>query len=181
MESKYKRWLFSNFELFQRKNPKSNSDYEKLFGKAASPLLVSLDEIPDKKKELNYNIYMDNLFSSPTLFSFLRLRGYSAIGTIRQNRIPKQNNKTGRKKVSQLDLKIEIVNVYLRKYQNGPKAIGRPSTSIFSTDSCISDSIRFDKVDHLIKPTEDKKKKRCAGKKCNVGLCADCFIPFHSL
>jgi len=50
MESKYKGWLFSNFELYQGKNPKSNSDYEKLFGKAASLLLVLLDEIPDKKK-----------------------------------------------------------------------------------------------------------------------------------
>jgi hypothetical protein len=100
-------------------------------------------------------------------------------------------NKTGRKKIHQLDFKREIVNVYLRKYQTLPKAIGRPSTSLFSTDSRVSDSIRFDKIDHLVKSTEDKKKKRCAGQncksiirtmcfKCNVGLCIDCFIPFHS-
>jgi len=67
----YKIWCLNskdgylvNFDLYQ--NIKSNSDYEKLFGKAASPLLVLLDEIPDDKRELNYNIYMDNLFSSPT-------------------------------------------------------------------------------------------------------------------
>jgi len=50
-----------------------------------------------QKKELKYNIYMDNLFSRPALFSFLRLHGYSAIGTIRDNRIPKNcplTNKT---------------------------------------------------------------------------------------
>lgn len=79
--------------------------------------------------------------------------------------------------------------VDLRKYQTMPKATGRPSTSIFSTDICISDSIRFDKVDYLIKLTEDKKKKRCAGKdcksimrtmciKCNVGFCADVLFFF---
>ncbi|KAL5234398.1 hypothetical protein ACI65C_001808 [Semiaphis heraclei] len=100
----YKIWCLNskdgylvNFDLYQGKNLKSNSDYEKLFGKAASPLLVLLDEIPDDKRELNYNIYMDNLFSSPALFSFLRFRGYSAIGTIRDNRIPKNcplTNKT---------------------------------------------------------------------------------------
>lgn len=314
----YKIWSLNtkdgyliNFELYQGKNPKSYSNYDKLFGKAASPLLVLLDEIPEEKRELTYSIYMDNLFSNPALFSFLRFRGYSAIGTIRQNRIPKncpltdksnflkknrgyfetaiekqdgllylrwmdnavvtmissscgaqnigqvnrfsqkvkrkisvprprliakynaymggtdqmdqniscyrigirgkkwywplitwmfdvalQNswilyNKTGRKKISQLDFKREIVNVYLRKYQNIPKATGRPSSCSFLTDSRISDSIRFDRIDHLIKPTDDKKKKRCAGKhcksimrtmcvKCNVGLCVDCFIPFHT-
>lgn len=47
----YKIWSLNakdgylvNFELYQGKNPKSNSDYEKLFGKAASPLLVLLDK-----------------------------------------------------------------------------------------------------------------------------------------
>lgn len=75
-----------NFESYQGKNSKLNSDYEKLFGKTASLLLVLLDE----KKELKYNIYMDNLFLRPELFSFLKLRGYSAIGTIRENRIPKK-------------------------------------------------------------------------------------------
>lgn len=71
----YKIWCLNpkdgylvNFDLYQGKNLKFNSDYEKLFGKAASPLLVLLDENPDDKTELNYNIYMDNLFSSFALF-----------------------------------------------------------------------------------------------------------------
>lgn len=78
-----------NFDLCREKNLKSNYDHEKLFSKAISPLLVLLDEIPDEKRELNYNIYMDNLFSSPTLYSFLRFRGYNAIGTICDYRTPK--------------------------------------------------------------------------------------------
>lgn len=85
-----------NFDLYQGKNLKFNSDYEKLFGKTASPLLVLLDENPDDKRELNYNIYMENLFSSPALFSFLRFRGYSALGTIRENRIPKNCSLTNK-------------------------------------------------------------------------------------
>lgn len=93
----YKIWSLNtkdgylvNFELYQGKNSKANTDYEQLFRKAASPLLLLLDKIPDDKRELKYNIYMDNLFSGAALFSFLRYRGYSAIGTIRKNRIPKK-------------------------------------------------------------------------------------------
>jgi hypothetical protein len=92
-----------NFDLYQGKNLKSNSDYEKLFGKAASPLLVLLDEIPDYKRKLKYNIYMEIYFRVPHYFHFLRFRGYSAIGTIRENRIPKNcplTNKTIFKKKS---------------------------------------------------------------------------------
>lgn len=54
-------------------------------------------------------------------------------------------NKTGNKKIHQLDFKREVVNVYLQKYQTSPKAIGRPSTSLLSNDSRVLDSIRFDK------------------------------------
>ncbi|KAJ8970559.1 hypothetical protein NQ314_001161 [Rhamnusium bicolor] len=71
------------------KNPKSNNEYEKLFRKAASPLLLMLDELPNEKKK-RYSLYIDNLFSGPALYSFLKFRGCSAIGTIRENRIPKE-------------------------------------------------------------------------------------------
>lgn len=65
-------------------------------------------------------------------------------------------NKTRRTKI---DFKREIVNVYLRRYQTIPKAIRRPSTSTFSTDCRFSDSTRFDKIDHMVNQTEDKKRK----------------------
>lgn len=78
-----------NFDPYQGKSPKSNDDYQKLFGKASSPLLVMLDELPDEKRNLRYHFYMDNLFSGPALFSFIRFRGYHCVGTIRDNRIPK--------------------------------------------------------------------------------------------
>ncbi|XP_060879200.1 piggyBac transposable element-derived protein 3-like [Metopolophium dirhodum] len=91
----YKVWCLNtkdgylvNFELYQGKSPKANTVYEQLFGKAASLLLVLIDEISAEKRQLNYSLYMDNLFS--------------AIGTIRENRIPKdcplQNKKLFTKK-----------------------------------------------------------------------------------
>lgn len=72
-----------------------------------------------------------------------------------------------------------------------PKANRRPSTSIISIYFRVSDSIIFDKFDHFVKHTDDKKKKRCARKDCksiiktmceksNVGLSTDCSISFHS-
>lgn len=313
----YKMWCLNskdgylvNFELYLGKGPKSNTEYEKVFGKAASPLLVLLDEMPDEKRNMRYSFYMDNLFSGAALFSFLTFRGYSATGTIRENRIPRQcpltskqlfkkkdrgyfetaleknrgqlyvrwmdnavvtlisnsygtlevghvkrysqqqkrnimiprpnliakyntymggtdqmdqnlgcyrigirgkkwywpiltwmfdvalqnawilYNKAKATKASQLEFKREIANVYLKKYGVQCKGTGRPSTSLgSSTDSRISDGIRFDRSDHLVKSVE--KKRRCALRtckstprticsKCNVGLCVNCFIPFHT-
>jgi len=283
---RYKVWCLNtkdgylvNFELYQGESPKSNTVYEQLFGKAASPLLVLIDEIPTEKRQLNYSLYMDNLFSGKNLHSFLKYCGYSAIGTIRENRIqkdyPLQNkkifakkergyfetamdkndgllyvrwmdnavvtmistpcgtkeishfkrysqqkktnilvqrpnliakyntymggtdqmdqnlgcyrigvrgkkwywplvtwmfdvamqnswilyNKTGRPKISQLEFRREVVNVYLEKYKNTPTGSGRISKSLCSSDSRISDTLRFDKTNHFVQNTKEKKKK----------------------
>lgn len=70
-----------------------------------------------------------------------------------------------------------------------PKANRRPSTSIFLTYCRVSDSIRFDKFDHFVKHTDDKKRKIYVRKdfksifrtmcvKWYVVLCIHCFIPF---
>lgn len=40
--------------------------------------------------KIKYNIYMNNLYSDAALLSFLRYQGQSAIGTIRNKRIPKK-------------------------------------------------------------------------------------------
>lgn len=87
----YKMWLgyLVNFELYQKKYPTCNTNFDKMFGRAASPLLVLLEEIPAEKRNLQYSFYMDNQFSNTVLFSFMRFCGYSATGTIRNNRIPK--------------------------------------------------------------------------------------------
>ncbi|KAJ8938653.1 hypothetical protein NQ314_011392 [Rhamnusium bicolor] len=88
----YKMWCLNttegylvNFDLYQGQNPHGNVQYDTLFGKSASPLVLMLEEIP----HLRYNIYVDNLFTGFNLFSYLGHLGYGAVGTIRENRIPK--------------------------------------------------------------------------------------------
>ncbi|XP_046404683.1 piggyBac transposable element-derived protein 3-like [Ischnura elegans] len=78
-----------NFDVYQGRNPASNSEYEKMVGKCAASLLQMLDEIPQEKKNLAYKLYFDNLFTGFELLKELRSRGYGATGTIRENRIPK--------------------------------------------------------------------------------------------
>ncbi|KAG5889889.1 hypothetical protein JTB14_032788 [Gonioctena quinquepunctata] len=85
-----------NFDLYQGKSPKANAEYDVIFGRAASPMLIMMDELPLEKQNIRYHFYMDNLFSNPALFSFLRFRGYSAIGTIRDNQIPTQCSLTNK-------------------------------------------------------------------------------------
>lgn len=96
------------------------------------------------------------------------------------------------KKLTQLEFRREIVQVYLTRYGNPPKGGGRPAVSLSSANSSrVSDAIRFDETNHLIQKIE--KKRRCAGDgcnkktsavrtqcgKCNVGLCVECFEGFH--
>ncbi|KAJ8932218.1 hypothetical protein NQ314_014838 [Rhamnusium bicolor] len=64
-----------------------------------------------------------------------------------------------RPKLSQLEFKREVANVYLKIYQVQSERVGRPSASPGSTsDSRISDAIRFDRTDHLVKSIEKKEK-----------------------
>ncbi|KAG5864535.1 hypothetical protein JTB14_014293 [Gonioctena quinquepunctata] len=60
--------------------------YDTPFGKAAAPLILMLEELP--QPELHYIIHVDNLFTGLNLFSYLRFIGYGAIGTMRENRVP---------------------------------------------------------------------------------------------
>jgi len=92
----YKAWCLTtdfgyllNFDIYQGKSPNSNTAYEDEYGKAATPLMIMLDDLPDEKKNLSYSIYFDNLFTGFNLLVDLRERGYGGTGTIRDNRIPK--------------------------------------------------------------------------------------------
>lgn len=85
--------------------------------------------------------------------------------------------------LSQLEFKRDIVQTYLVTYRNLPKRPG-PSTK-------IPDEARYDGRDHLVELVEHGMRRRCAGafckskgrtqcKKCNVGLCVTCFVPYHT-
>lgn len=86
--------------------------------------------------------------------------------------------------LSQLEFKRDIVQTYLVTYRNLPKRPG-PSTK-------IPDEARYDGRDHLVEPVANGMRRRCAGafctskgrtqcKKCNVGLCVPCFVPYHTI
>lgn len=285
----YKMWCVNtndgylvNFELYQGKDPRENEKYNSVFGKAVSPLILMLEDLPESKKNLPYSLYMDNLFTGLNVFNYVKYLGYSAIGTIRQNRIPKNcpltekkkfskkergsfetaieknkgillvrwmdnavvtmastdvgtenvssvrrysqkhkkhinvsrpkliaqynqymggtdqmdqniatyrigvrgkkwwwpiftwlleipmNNswslykKVNSKQITQLDFRRELVLTYLQRYGVARIGAGRPSKSLSSSDSRVSDDIRYDRMDHLVSYTQEKKRRRCA-------------------
>lgn len=94
--------------------------------------------------------------------------------------------------ISQLDFRRAIAQAYLSRFKTEPKSAGRPSTSKFSLSlNRISDDIRYDSRDHLLMSIPDKKRRRCAGegccsstrtmcKKCDLGLCIECNVIFHT-
>jgi hypothetical protein len=93
----------------------------------------------------------------------------------------------------QLDFRRELVITYIVRFGEASKGPGRPITSKRSvSDSRVSDDIRYDGMDHLVVSTPQKKRRRCAGegcvsvgrtmcRKCDVGLCIECFSIFHSV
>ncbi|KAL4132168.1 hypothetical protein QTP88_009375 [Uroleucon formosanum] len=314
----YKMWCLNssdgyliNFDIYQGKLPGGKTTYENVFGKCTAPLIYFLENLSPEKRKLSYRIFCDNLFTSANLLSFLRDRGYSGTGTVRENRLGKDFPLMGKKlflkkqrgecastiekndciiyarwmdnsvvtaastsigikpisyvqryfqkekkkisvprplmigeynkymggtdlmdqnistyrigirgkkwwwpiftwlidmcinnawilqkkvkpNISQLQFRREIVRMLLTKYGTAPKVEGRPSTSISSL-SCnrVSDDVRYDGKEHLVIPTPQKKRRRCAGErcsssgrtkccKCNVGLCVECFKLFHT-
>jgi hypothetical protein len=313
----YKVWSLNtpsgylvNFEVYQGKNPNANTMYDVEFGKAASPLVQMIDQLLPDHKHLPFHFYFDNLFTGMNLLRYLKGRGYSATGTIRDNRIPKDCPLTGKKEMQkkprgsidsivfqpdniilvrwvdnsvvtvastghgvepvstvqrysqadkkvipvsrpsligmynkymggtdlmdenvsmyrigirgkkwwwplftwlidvsvhnawvlmkqtgvampQLEFRRQIAQTYLTRFKAPPKGPGRPSTSRGSAaDSRVLDELRYDGLDHLVFPTVDSKRRRCAGygcssvgrtecRKCDVGLCISCFAEFH--
>ncbi|CAH1997315.1 unnamed protein product [Acanthoscelides obtectus] len=92
----YKIWCLNttmgylvDFEIYQGKSVTPDSVIERNFGKAAAPLVKMLEGPPDNIKSFPFSFYFDNLFTSFSLLSYLRLKGYGGTGTMRDNRIPK--------------------------------------------------------------------------------------------
>ena len=87
--------------------------------------------------------------------------------------------------LTQLQFRREIALSYLLKFGTPPKGKGRKS-------SCVPGQyLRYDNIGHLVEPTQDNKKRRCANtgctsigrtqcSNCNVGLCVKCFIAYHT-
>lgn len=87
----------------------------------------------------------------------------------------------------QLDFRRELALYYCRHYGVPPKSTGNRKRKMEGDDYA---SIRYDNLSHW--PRRMAKRRRCALEtcqgsvrtmcvKCNVGLCTDCFEPYHSL
>ena len=86
--------------------------------------------------------------------------------------------------ISHIEFRQSIAMSYYARFGTGPKTPGRkPSTRPADT--------RYDGLNHLVERVKDNKKRRCAGaecksiirtqcKKCDVGLCIDCFVRYHT-
>ena len=56
--------------------------------------------------------------------------------------------------MTQLEFKMTVAQAYLGSYQNPPKSGGRPKTSHSATGVTVPYFIRYDGVNHFLKPTE---------------------------
>lgn len=84
----------------------------------------------------------------------------------------------------QLTIKRYIGQYYLKKYGVPPKGAGRPPS--FAENSRVSLDLRYDQTGHFVEEVPNKKR-RCANekcksvgrtqcRKCQAGLCAQCFV-----
>lgn len=98
-------------------------------------------------------------------------------------------NMSHRPKMTQLEFKRAIAVHYLKTYGTEPQVGGRPALRPQSTPGFAE--LQHDKLNHFVVQNEGNKKRRCAGsdcksivrtscKKCGIGLCIPCFLPFHS-
>lgn len=92
-----------NFEIYQGSNPRSKKEYGDLFGKCAEPLVTMIDDLPAQLQDLQFEFYFDNLFTCFPLLTYLKDRGFSGTGTIRENRIPKTCTLQQKKKMAKLE------------------------------------------------------------------------------
>lgn len=76
-----------NFDVYQGKQLNAVPEREKMFGKAAAPLINMIDELP--KKQYPYKFHLDNLFTSTNIFIFMQENGYGCTGTFREDRLGK--------------------------------------------------------------------------------------------
>lgn len=87
--------------------------------------------------------------------------------------------------IDQLSFRREIAMSYLLRFQEPATGYGKKNM-----DAHGAMDARYDNVGHHVRFVPDKKRRRCQGlhcsshtrtecKKCDVGLCIDCFANFH--
>ncbi|KAJ8947606.1 hypothetical protein NQ314_008575 [Rhamnusium bicolor] len=104
----YKVWCLNtvtgyliDFEIYQGKSVTLDIDIERNFGNAVAPLVKMIEELPDNLKYFPFSFYFDNLFTTFSLLSYLRLKRYGGTGTIRGNLLPRGCPLLGKKRSSE--------------------------------------------------------------------------------
>ncbi|XP_037046510.1 piggyBac transposable element-derived protein 2-like [Bradysia coprophila] len=98
-----------------------------------------------------------------------------------------QLHRVAHPEMPQLDFRREIALYYCRHYGVPPKSTGNRKRKMEKEDYA---SLRYDNLRHW--PRQTAKRRRCALEtcqssirtmcvKCDVGLCVNCFEPYHSL
>ena len=178
----YKAWCLNqtngylvNLELYQGARLNTGEEDALNVGKAATPLIRMIDELPEDIIRLPFRFYFNNLLTGMNLLYHLKSLKFGETGTIRQNRIPKKCP--------------IIVQTYLISYRTMPRGSGRP---IFSrSNGRVLNSTRYDNIGHFVTPVPMNKRRRCAAEqcqsvgrnmcgKCDVGLYVACFEDYHT-
>lgn len=164
--------------------------------------LRKIEIIIKRKTNVTFCIfhYFVNTFRQPIYFFYRMVRVYKRktdraeinVASLKKAvlEVVKNGRKSRKEKMSQLDFRREIANVYLKKYQVLPKRTWRTASIESSSESRISNDVRFDQTDHFVQHTPENKKRPCAAStcksivrtmcaKCDVALCINCFKPFH--
>ena len=91
----YKVWCLNNaagycvdFKIYQGKDGEIHDSYNTKVGKCASPLIHFIDNFSTEIKDLNFQFFFDNLFTSCSLLCELASRHYGGTGTVREARLP---------------------------------------------------------------------------------------------
>ena len=89
------------------------------------------------------------------------------------------------KPIEQIAFRRELAMAYLYKYQVEPKAPGRRKLSAPGKDE-----MKYDNTSHFPQSVQNHARRKCMGEncssvvrteccKCDVGLCIQCFAPYH--
>ncbi|XP_068246486.1 piggyBac transposable element-derived protein 3-like [Palaemon carinicauda] len=73
-----------NFDLYYGKGPGNEENSDSLLG---SRMVLNMLSVVDNP--ISYNVYFNNLFTDYALLVHLRILGFNATGTMRENRISK--------------------------------------------------------------------------------------------
>lgn len=152
-----------NFEIYQGSNPRSNHQYEERFGKCAAPLLSMIDDLTPDVQQLPFSFYFDNLFTGFPLLVYLKSRGYTATGTIRENRISKSCPLLSKEQMKKKDrgfaisTKLKDSDIVLTKWVDN------------SVVSAASTAYGMNPMSNVQRYSKAKKQKISVSRPCVIG------------